>query len=350
VRIDGRPIGCGEAARRVEELLAAFARKGAPETTFFELTTLLAIEAYRDHRCDITVLEVGLGGRLDATNAVTPLCSVITSVALDHMHILGDSTAAIAREKAGILKRGVPAVIGVRDLAAQRVIASRARKVGAPLSLIDRDFAARPQARGKRFDVRVGARTLRGLRVRLPGAHQYDNAACAVAAVSALRVAGLAIGERDVRRGLGAVRWPGRLERVAGRPSFLFDAAHNADGCAALAAFLRGKGGKAGRRRARRVLVFGAMADKQYPEMVALLAPLCDAVFYCPPNLRRAATHVQMSKIAKGTRTRNVADALARARRAAGRNGEVIVAGSIFLVAEARAQVLGVASDPLIRM
>jgi dihydrofolate synthase/folylpolyglutamate synthase len=350
VRIQGRPLGLLEAARRIDELLDAFAREGAPETTFFELTTLLALEAFRDHRCDIAVLEVGLGGRLDATNAVTPLCSVITRVALDHTHILGDTIAAIAREKAGILKRGVPAVIGAREPDAQRVIARRARSVGAAVAWIDRDFAALPGARPGRFAVRVGARVIADLRTSLAGTHQRDNAACAVAALLTLRARGLAVTDAELRAGLARVRWPGRLERVPGRPGFLFDAAHNADGCQALADYLaaRERGRRA--RGGQRVLVFGAMADKQYPQMLRLLAPRVDRIFYCPPAVRRAATHAQLRRVVAGTRTRDVADALARARRAAQPGGEVIVAGSIFLVAEARARVLGLRGDPLIRM
>ena len=349
VRIDGRPLGRGEAATRIDELLAAFARKGAPDTTFFELTTLLAIEAFRDHRCDIAVLEVGLGGRLDATNAVAPLVSVITRVALDHTHILGDTVAAIAHEKAGIVKRGVPAVIGARDPAALRVIVRRSRRVGAPVLLIDRDFEVLPQPSPRRFAVRVRGRVIDRLRTRLAGAHQYENAACAVAALDALRRTGLVIRDAHVREGLARVRWPGRLEHVSGRPAFLFDAAHNADGCAALARHLQ-HDARPRSARARRVLIFGAMADKQYPEMLRLLRPLVDRVFYCPPDVRRAASSAQLQRVTAGTPTRGTADALARARRAAGPRGEVIVAGSIFLVADARARVLGLRSDPLIRM
>jgi dihydrofolate synthase/folylpolyglutamate synthase len=197
--------------------------------------------------------------------------------------------------------------------------------------------------------VRVRGRVIYRLRTRLAGAHQYENAACAVAALDALRRNGLVIRDSHVREGLARVRWPGRLEHVAGRPAFLFDAAHNADGCAALARHLQ-REARPRSARARRVLIFGAMADKQYPEMLRLLRPLVDRVFYCPPDVRRAASSAQLQRVTAGTPTRGTADALARARRAAGPGGEVIVAGSIFLVADARARVLGLRSDPLIRM
>ncbi len=345
VRIDGRPLAEREAAARISELLDAFARKGAPETTFFELTTLLALEAFRDHGCDVVVLEVGLGGRLDATSAVTPRVSVISSIALDHTRILGDSLAAIAREKAGIAKRGVPLVSGVREPEARRVIAARARRVGAPTWQIDRDFAWTPAARPGRFDVRIGTHVLPGLRTRLRGEHQQHNAACAVAALWRLRETGIRVPESAIRRGLLRVRWPGRLERVGRRPAFLFDAAHNLDGCRSLARYLDAVG-----RPGSRVLVFGAMADKQYGEMLRVLAPHVDRIFFSPPPMPRSASHAQLRRFATGVRTRDVRDAIARARRAAGPRGEVLVAGSIFLVAEARAHVLGTRRDPLIRM
>jgi dihydrofolate synthase/folylpolyglutamate synthase len=352
VRIDGRPLGERETAGRLRELLAAFEGAGAPDTTFFELTTLLALEAFRDHGCDLVVLEVGLGGRLDATNAVTPEVAVITRVALDHTRILGDTVGQIAREKAGIIKRGVPLVTAVRDPAARRVIGAHARRLGVEVAWIDRDFAAVADVtRGRaRFGVRVGERVVSGLRTRLAGEHQRENAASAVAALQLLRERGFAVSDAAIRRGLARVRWPGRLERVAGKPSFLFDAAHNLDGCISLERYLREEDRWRRRPGARRVLVFGAMADKQYGPMLRLLAPLFDRIVFSPPAMRRAAGYAQLRKHAPGVVAGNVAAALVRARRAAGVRGEVVVAGSIFLVADARARVLGLRGDPQIRM
>jgi dihydrofolate synthase/folylpolyglutamate synthase len=350
VRIDGRPLPEHEATRRIEDLLARFERRGAPETTFFELTTLLALEAFRDRACDIAVLEVGLGGRLDATNAVTPLVSVITGVGLDHTQILGRTIAAIAREKAGIIKPGVPVVVGTRDKAARAVIARRIRSTGTQASFVDRDFEVLDGTRPERFGVRVGEQLFSNLRLPLAGDHQRHNAACALAALVQLRAAGFDLPDSALEWGLAHTRWPARLERVAGRPSYVFDAAHNVEGCRALARYL-GLELRASRwHPTRRVLIFGAMADKAHGQMLALLAPLADRVFFCAPPLRRAASCAAMGRKVFGTATRDVADALARARRAAGPGGEVVVCGSIFLVAEARAQVLGLRSDPPIRM
>jgi dihydrofolate synthase/folylpolyglutamate synthase len=350
IRIDGRPISESDAARRITELLGAFAHQSETGNTFFELTTLLALEAFRDQRCDVVVLEVGLGGRLDATNAVTPIASVITRIALDHTHILGDNLRAIAREKAGIVKPGVPLVCAVREPQARAVIAARARRVGAEAQWIDRDFEALPGKKPHRVDVRVGSRVFADLHTALAGEHQRDNAACAVAVIERLRSLGIDVPEPALRHGLSHVRWPGRLERVGKHPEFVFDAAHNPDGCKALVRFLTHEDPWKRCAKGRRVLVFGAMVDKDFRPMLRMLAPLVDKIIYCPPEMPRAATHAQLARVHKGAFARSVPDALARARRSAGPEGQVIVTGSIFLLAPARAHLLGLRSDPPIRM
>ncbi len=341
-RIDGRALGTTETARRIEELLAAFAQAGAPEVTFFELSTLLAAEAFRDHGCDVAVLEVGLGGRLDATNAFPAQLTVITRVAFDHMDYLGDTIEQIAAEKAGILKREVPLVTGVREGAALAVIEARARKLHAPVTRCERDFAAAVSGT-RRITVRVGVQKLGPFRLSLAGEHQIENAACAVAALVRLRARGLRVPNAAIEKGLARVRWPARLERIAGRPSHLLDAAHNVDGAQALAKHLGAS------TPTRRVLVFGAMRDKQYTEMLAVLAPHVQRIVYATPRLARAATPAELARAQPGLCARSVSAALQKAKRLAGPGGQVVVAGSIFLVAEARAQLLHVATDPLIR-
>lgn len=351
IRIDGRPISEAEAARRIGDVLDAFAQPGAPETTFFELTTLCAIEAFRDHACDVCVMEIGLGGRLDATNATASALSVVTGVALDHTNILGPTVEMIAREKAGIFRRGVPVVVGARDAAARRVLTRRARAVGAPLWLVGRDYDVTVGAAGTRVagtprvDVRAGTRVLRDLRLGLAGAHQADNAACAVAGLWRLRDRGWRIPDAAIRRGLARSRWPGRLERVPGSPPLLLDAAHNPDGARTLARYLA-----ATAPAHTTVLVFGAMKDKDYRASLRTLAPHIARAFYPPRRMQRGATHAALNRVLPGTRAHNMRDALARARRAAGKHGLVVVTGSIFVVAEARALALGVRSDPFIRM
>jgi dihydrofolate synthase / folylpolyglutamate synthase len=337
VRIDGEPISTREAARRIGELLDWAEQPSAPELSFFELSTLLAVEAFRDHRCDIAVIEVGLGGRLDATTALPASLSVITRIAFDHENILGNTLAEIAAEKAGIIRPGVPVIVGARGRDVQRVIRARAASQGSKLSLIDRDFRALPV--GDRVAFEVGDLRLPALKLGLLGEHQRDNAAVAAAALCALDVPVAAI-----KRGLGGVRWPARLERCPGRPALLFDAAHNPDGCEALARYL------ASQKKRPRVLVFGAMADKNYPRMLSILAQQVEHVVYVVPSLPRAATHAQLSAAVPGLAARSAAAALHKARAAAGSGGLVVCAGSIFAVSELRAWALGLPSDPLIRM
>lgn len=340
IRIGGRPISESEAARRIESLRAD---AGLPPLSFFEYTTLLAFEAFRDAECDIVVLEVGLGGRLDSTNIITPEVSVITNISLEHQRILGNTHAKIAKEKAGILKPGVPCVVGTRSKGARRSIRAKAAEVGAPLHWIDRDFDSR--WRGRALDVRVGSERWAGLRLGLRGHYQADNAACAVAALAQLRDRGFDFSDDDLRKGLRRAKWAGRLEWHRGAPSFLFDAAHNASGCETLSRYLDELGfeGKV-------VLLFGAMKDKDHRRMLSAFDGLVARRVYAAPSLERSERPDRFARIREGTVARSVADGLARARRAAGPEGLVVVAGSIFLVSEVRARVKNTRTDPAIAM
>ncbi len=346
IRIDGRMLGQKEAERRIDDLLSVFNHPGAPDISFFEITTVLAVEAFRDHGCQWAVLEVGIGGRLDSTTALPASLSVITRIAMDHADMLGSTIAEIAREKAGIIRRGIPVIAGRCDADARRVIARRASTQRAPIFWIDRHFRAVPSTRGNRFAVELGSSRMADLKLRLAGDHQMDNAACAVAALLRLRQDGVRIPRAAIRRGLGRVRWPGRLERIRGRPFFLLDGGHNPDASQSVAAYLREK--LTGKKRV--VMVFGSMVDKQYPAMLEILAPLVERIYYARASVPRAATYEQLARVRPGVRTRGLRDALSRARRAAGPDGCVLVTGSIFLMAEVRAMLLGVRADPPIRM
>ena len=340
VRISGRPISEREAANRIEELRAD---TGLPPLTFFEYTTLLAFEAFRDAHCDIVVLEVGLGGRLDSTNIVTPEVSVITNISFEHQRILGDTLPKIAREKAGVLKPDVPCVVGARGKAVRRAIAARARSVGAPLRWIDRDFESAWD--GDLLSVRVGQQRWGGLRLGLRGKYQGDNAACAIAALTELHGRGFDVSDADIRAGLKRAKWPGRLEWHRGHPSFLFDAAHNAAGCETLAQYLDEL-----EVSGRVVLLFGAMRDKDHRRMLAAFDGRVERRVYASAGVYRSDSPDRFAKIRKGSVSRSVRDAVARAKRAAGPDGLVVVAGSIFLVSEVRAVVKNVRTDPPIAM
>ncbi len=340
VQIDGRPLSEAETARRLEALRAD-SRLSA--LTFFEYTTLMAFEAFRDAACDIVLLEVGLGGRLDSTNVVTPAVSVITNIGLEHQRILGDTLARIAKEKAGIIKPGVPVIVGARDASARRVISARAKKLRAPLSLIGRDFDA--SWSDDRLHARVGKHRWDSLRLGLSGIYQGDNAACALAALMKLESQGFELDEADVRKGLARTRWPGRLEWHKSKPAFLFDAAHNADGCERLAEYLETIDWTG-----PVILLFGAMRDKDHRRMLAAFDEHVTSRVYAAPTMDRAAAGKKFSEIRQGRVARSVAQALQLAQDKAGPDGLVVVAGSIFLVAEVRALVKGIRSDPPIAM
>lgn len=323
IRVSGEPLGKDDVASRLGAIRKTL--EDAPELvlTFFEITTLLAFEAFRDAACDVVVIEVGLGGRFDATNVVeSPLVTAITSIGLDHQAYLGETIEEIAFEKAGIIKPHVPVVTGRLAGAAARVVAARAADLGAPLTITD---GSRP------FD-----------RLGLDGAFQRENAAVAAALLDVLSARGV---PSDIAAGFASVRWPGRLEMVSGAPCVLFDAAHNLDGARALGAHLASL-----QRRGRRVLVFGAMADKDWRAMLGLLRAEVDEIIAVAPLMPRAEVAMNIAHASGGVAAGNIQEGIELARARAGEDGLVVVAGSIFVLAEARAHVLGIESEPAIRM
>ena len=348
IRINGRPIAEAEMARRLFSLRDD---PRLPQLTFFEYTTVAAFEAFREHGCDVVVLEVGLGGRLDSTNVVSPTVTVVTNIGLDHMHVLGDNIRSIAREKAGIIKARAPLVTGVRDPVAAAVMTEKVRRMGTTSWRLGRDFSITPtgEKRGEPvYRVDVKDASIDGLQLALAGAHQPDNAACAVAALFALRGKGMEIPDAAIRAGLSKVSWPGRLEWLPakdGLPAFLMDAAHNPDGCRTLARELV--------RRAhpgRVVLLFGAMLDKEHVGMLAALDGVVDKRVYVTPPVTRAGRAAKFLKLRPGVAASSVHAGLERAKKLAGPDGLVVVGGSIHLLGEVRADLLGLRSDPPIAM
>lgn len=313
VRIDGALLPPAAFDRAIGELRPVVARlrrrfPAAGEPTAFELTLLLALRAFATRRCEIAIVEVGLGGRLDATNALDPAVSVITPISLDHTAILGRSLAAIATEKAGIVRRGRPALVAVQRPAAAREIARACRSDGAQLRVV------RP----------LGPRVALGL----AGAHQRQNAALARAAARELD-----LDEPAIARGLRAVVWPARYERVRGRPPVVIDGAHNGASAQALARQLRRE-----RPRGRLALVIGINRDKDASAVLGPLVPLASSVIATRSASPRAADPAAVARAA-GTKARvamDIAAALAFARADAGRDGLVCVTGSLALAGEAR--------------
>jgi dihydrofolate synthase/folylpolyglutamate synthase len=330
IRIDGAELD-GDHLAMLDQAVAAT----RVPLTYFEVATVLAFLAFAEAGVEVAVLETGLGGRLDATNACVPVACAITSIAFDHEAVLGNTLAQIAGEKAGIAKPGIPLFLGPLSPEADRRVVELAAAVGAPVRRAGRDYAPSPVAPA------------------LPGAHQLANAALAVAlARTAVAELGRPLADAQVRSGLVAVCWPGRLERIA--PDVLLDCAHNVEGARALVAALPAA--------SCRVLVTSIVRDKDAAAMLAVLAPCFDHVVVTRSRSERAAEPAALAALISGTRAgdrqvdclEDPAAALAEARRhAASAGGLVVVAGSIFLVGELRAQLLGLrgaaadASDPL---
>ena len=314
IRIHGEPIDDTSLADVLSRALDA-----GPDLSFFEAATLAAFLAFRDARVDVAILEVGIGGRLDATNVIpTPRAAAITRIALDHTDRLGATLADIAREKAGIAKPGLDLVVGPMASEVRRTIDDVAHANGATTSSIDA-VPAPPQ-------------------VGLAGEHQRDNAR-----VASLLGARLGASQASIERGIANVRWPGRLERIG---EFLLDAAHNPDGAEALARHLRGLA----LSPQRVVLVFGTLGDKDWAPMLDVLSPLADRRIYVAPHgASRVAIHPQaMAARRSGLVASSVEEAiaLATAPHPPTPSPQVVIAGSLVLVGEARALLLGLPRDP----
>jgi dihydrofolate synthase/folylpolyglutamate synthase len=336
IRIDGEPISAAAFAElfdRVHATVEKLIETGTLEThtTYFETVTAMAMLAFAEAGCDIVVLEVGLGGRLDSTNVVTPALCVITPVDFDHEAWLGRSLEAIAAEKAGILKPGVPAVIARQRPEAAHVIEQRAATISAPLSRLEGWKVSEVELtpRGSGFHL-SGEREL-DIICPLAGAHQVENAATAAVALTRL-----AIADTEIERGIASARWPGRLELLSERPEIIVDGAHNPAGARALAAYIDRF--YAGRKV---TLIFGAMRDKALDEIGGVLFPRARRLILTAPDQPRAAAPEAILPLVEHTDVRvapRLSEALALVRDAPP-DEVVFITGSLFLVAEARALV-----------
>ena len=344
--IDGReiaPDGLAAAAERVvasiETLLGSGALNAPP--TFFEATTAIALEAFRAAAVDIAVLEVGLGGRLDATNVAEPLAVAITSIDRDHEQQLGHSLEKIAYEKAGIVKPGRPVVIGPLAEGPREVIERVARERDATLvdamDGVRADVSRNGEARTLRLT--TPARAYQPMRLGLLGAHQVTNAIVAVRLLEGIEAAGVRIGADAITRGVGDVRWPGRLEWITvegGR--LLLDAAHNPAGARSLAAYLLEA------HPHRLPLVFGAVRDKDVPGMAEALAGAVARVVTTEAATPRALPADELAMLvrraAPALHVVVEREPLAAVAAALADSRQAVVAGSIFLIGEIREKLL----------
>lgn len=343
-RIGGREVPDADLAAAVTALrphVEALLRDGAgPAPSFFDATTAAAFLLFREARVDRAVLEVGLGGRLDSTNVVDPAVSCITSIELEHTERLGPTLAAIAGEKAGIVKSGRPVVTGRLPKEAAEVVAQRAAALGAPLTVLGERLhvavQGEPTLAGVAFTMRDGDLEV-AARLTVPGRHQAENAALAVACVARLGAHGHEALAEAVRAGLPAARLPGRIEVLAERPFVVVDAAHTERSAEALAAALA----PLPRRRTR--LVLSISSDKRLDAILAALLPLADEVFVTRAEPVRSLDPAEVARAIRASAPRLTLHAVPNpflAVRAASeglREDDLLVAtGSVYLAGVAR--------------
>jgi dihydrofolate synthase/folylpolyglutamate synthase len=353
IQVDGRPVSPRSFASLVSRVAAREAdltreRRIKRPLTYFEFVTACAFLHFAERQIDIAVIEVGLGGLLDATNIVHPRACVITGISYDHREILGNTLAKIAGEKAGIIKPGIPLVSGCRAPSARRAILRKARAEDAPVTEIDRDCDLRIQAdrRGRCvIDLTTRDRTIRGVRLSLAGVHQARNAALAISAVDALDYR---IPAGDIRAGLAGTIWPGRLDEYGARRRTLLDGAHNAEGAELLRAFLMQ------RNASGYELVFGAVRDKDIPAMARALFPGARKIHLTPFANSRSAPAVDIASKTERFRRKlelhtHARAALTRAWESCPPGGLVVVTGSLYLVGELLPFVRAAAKRRLIR-
>jgi len=315
----------------IEELRAAFSPKEPP--TFFEATTAMALIYFAREQTDVAIMEVGMGGRLDATNVITPLVSVITNVFHDHQFFLGSRLLDIAGEKAGIIKQGVDVVTGAAQPAVVALLESIAEDRGAPLWRVGKDIHYRTTGSG--FHYYGLKRKLSGVQLGLQGRFQSRNAALGIAVVERMDEKGFRIPSRAIHDGLRKASWPGRMHVVAKRPTIMLDGAHNPAAAMALRESIRREFSYR-----RVVLVVGIMEDKDIAPLLGAIVPLADHVIYTRPVYHRAASPELLAARGEvlgrpGETVSPLTRAIDRARDLACPDDMILVCGSLFTVGEA---------------
>ncbi len=317
--------------------------------TFFEVATAMAFQYFAEERVEIAVVEVGMGGRFDATNVCHSIGTVITNISFDHESYLGSSLQAIAFEKAGVMKRNVPMVIGPVEQSTNRILEEQARQKHVPLLKFGSEFVSVPHASGE-FDFVGMDRDCRNLRCALEGQHQSVNAACALAVLDSSVLPQTPIPEWAIREGLEQVSWPGRLERLRHHPLILCDGAHNPAAAECLKIYLQRKISE--QRGRRLILVVGMMQDKNLAVFLNTLTPLADMVILTQINSPRSATVRALKEALR------VVDgplyerdlprtAIDLATCLANKDDLICITGSLFLVGHVKSLMTGNAFEPV---
>ena len=335
IRINGKPIEGEQLAALVESIWPVIesCRDEGVCITEFELGTVLAFMAFAKEAVDVAIIEVGLGGRLDPTNIIRPLVSVITNVGMDHMHFLGNTIEEIAMEKAGVMKPDTPVVLGWQEEDVRAALLDAAKALNIPV-LEPTAENVRETARSVVFDAVTQRETIKDLSVSLVGRHQAQNACAALGALEALRAKGYdRITQEAIRRAMADVHWPGRLEFFG---NVILDGAHNEPGVKALCAYM-----DAWLPKEKTVLLSGMMTDKDIGAMTQMLAQRVRCVVATRPNVPRAMAADQLAAAfeKQGAAVCAVDEpkaALEKARELAGADGTVLCGGSLYLIGEIR--------------
>lgn len=334
ISIDGRHISNARVVAAYKAVKNV--HYGSREPTFFEFATAMALYDFDREGIDWAVIETGMGGRLDATNIVRPVVSIISNLSLEHQDYLGNTLAQIAAEKGGIIKNGVPVVTGVRQAGALSVLNDIAAAKSAPVLRLGKDFRVRRKS-GNTFTYFGMQNRWPDMQTRLMGRHQVDNAAISLAACELLSRSGTSISEENCRQGLLNLHWPGRLEIVSESPRIILDGAHNLVAAQNLAAFLA-------RETDQRpiTMVIGILDDKPYKAMLSALVPVTQKVIFTRPKIDRGLPPETLYAEAKQygkemTLLPDVQQAVQQAVNQAAPDDIICVAGSLYVVGEARA-------------
>jgi len=336
IQVNGVEIPWEEVVKLTDLLRRRVDAEDIPQHfTFFDFTTALAIDYFAQQEVDIAILEVGLGGKLDSTNIVNPLITVITNIDRDHCQILGESIEDIAREKAGIVKEGVPLISGATQPEVIAILEEACTKKKAPLYLAGRDFWGERTA-PRTLSFRGRTWTWENITLGAAGSYQIANATVALGTLEFLEERGYRIKKDSIYHGLSAVRWPGRLELVQQSPQILLDGAHNPAAARALKACLQEEFDYR-----RLYMVMGIMEDKELSVIVTELAPLADVLVATRPHNPRATSPQGIAEVAQKycpevTVIEDVGEGVEYVRGVAQGDDLIVVTGSLFTVGEAR--------------
>ena len=334
ISINGRPISNARVVAAYQAVKKV--HHGSREPTFFEFATAMALYDFDRQGIDWAVIETGMGGRLDATNLVRPAVSIISNLSLEHREYLGNTLAQIAAEKGGIIKKSVPVVTGVRQPGALSVLNDIAAAKSAPVLRLGKDFRVRRNA-GNTFTFFGIQNRWPDMKTRLMGRHQVDNAAISLAACELLNRDGVSISEENCRQGLLNIHWPGRLEIVCESPRIILDGAHNLIAARKLAAFLKQE-----TDQRPITMVIGILDDKPYEAMLSALIPVTQKVIFTRPKIDRGlppeTLYAEARQYGKEmTILPDVYQAVKQAVKQAAPDDVICIAGSLYVVGEAKA-------------